>query len=135
VTTTPAMPHQSPSDDAPKWWRTALSIVARFAAGAIIAGVGGGEEESAAAVVGGVLIAASAIPTWYRAKIERLKAAHGSNWAVHRIEERMVDLERRQQEQLDRIEREQTEQIADLEERVEFAERLLTKQREQIGPG
>ena len=27
------------------------------------------------------------------------------------------------------------EQIADLEERIEFAERLLTKQREQIGPG
>ena len=27
------------------------------------------------------------------------------------------------------------EQIAELEERVDFAERLLTKQREQIGPG
>ena len=27
------------------------------------------------------------------------------------------------------------EQIADLEERVDFAERLLTKQREESGPG
>ena len=27
------------------------------------------------------------------------------------------------------------EQIADLEERVEFTERMLSKQRDQIGPG
>jgi len=43
---------------------------------------------------------------------------------VDRLEDRIADLELRHQEQ-----------IADLEERLEFAERLLTKQREQIGPG
>jgi len=40
------------------------------------------------------------------------------------VEDRMVELEHRH-----------LEQIADLEERIEFTERLLTKQREQIGPG
>ncbi len=43
---------------------------------------------------------------------------------VDRLEDRIANLELRHQEQ-----------IADLDERLEFAERLLTKQREQIGPG
>ena len=40
----------------------------------------------------------------------------------------MAELEHRQQDQMDRLEQMHTEQMADLEERIDFAERLLTKQ-------
>jgi len=114
------------------WWKIALSMLVRVVAGAIIAGVGGGEEESAAAIVGGILIAGSAIPTWYRARIGRLKAAHVGADLEHRFEDRMSEFEQRQLEQLDRIERMHTGQMAELEERIDFAERLLAKQRPEI---
>lgn len=100
-----------------------------------MAGVGGGEEESVAAVIGGVLIAVSAIPTWYRYRIERLRAGAGAAELERRIEDRMAEFERRQEEQIDRLEQMHSGRMADLEERIDFAERLLTKQREQIGPG
>ncbi len=79
------------------------------------------------ALIGGLLIAGSAIPVWYRDRIERLRAGRAGSAdtaLVDGLEDRMVELEHRH-----------LEQIADLEERIEFAERLLTKQREQIGPG
>ncbi len=41
-----------------------------------------------------------------------------------RIEDRIVEMEHLHQEQM-----------AELEERIDFADRLLIKQREQIGPG
>jgi hypothetical protein len=118
-----------------KWWKTALSMLLRVAVGAVIAGVGGGEEESVMAIIGGVLIGGSAIPTWYRSRIERLKAGRGVADLEYGFEDRMAEFEQRQQEQFDRLERMHTGQIADLEERVDFAERLLAKQRDQIGPG
>jgi len=118
----------------PSWWTTSLSILARVLGGTIIAAVGGDEEGSVMAIIGGLTIAASAIPTWYRAKIARLKSEGGVGELTRRLADRMVDFERRQQDHLDRIERMQSEQMADLEERIDFAERLLTKQREQIGP-
>jgi hypothetical protein len=132
--TPPAPPGTATVPPEYKWWKIALSMLVRAAVGGIIAGVGGGEEGSAAAIVGGVLIAASAIPTWYRARIERLKAERGGADLEHRFEDRISEFEQRQQEQLDRIERMQAGQMAELEERVDFAERLLAKQRPEI-PG
>ncbi len=105
-----------------------------LALGAFVAAVGGEEEESVAAVIGGVVIAASAIPTWYRARIERLKAGRGAAELEYRFEDRMAELEQRQQEQVDRLERMNMGQMAELEERIDFAERLLAKQRPEIGP-
>jgi hypothetical protein len=71
----------------------------------------------------GLVVASSAIPTWLRHKMERLRV--GVDPAlVDRLEDRIAELEHRH-----------LEQMTDLEERIEFAERLLTKQREQIGPG
>jgi len=118
-----------------QWWKTALSLIARVALGAILAGVGWDEEESVAAVIGGAVIGISAIPAWYRAKIERLRAARGGAEWEDRFEGRMAELEQRQREHMDRLERMHAGQMAELEERLDFAERLLTKQREQIGPG
>jgi membrane protein involved in colicin uptake len=111
-----------------------LSILVRITSGAVIAGVGGGEEESVMAVIAGVMIAGSAIPTWYRTKIARMKAGRGARDLEYRLEDRMAEFEQRQQDQMERLARMQTEHMADLEERIDFAERLLAK-REQIEPG
>ena len=117
------------------WWTTALSILGRIAVGTVIGVVGGVEEGSVAAIIGGVLIGTSAIPTWYWAKIERLKSGRGVTELEDRFEGRMAEFAHSQQEQMDRLEQMHAGQMTELEERLDFAERLLTKQREQIGPG
>ncbi len=108
------------------WWKTTISIVGRLTVGALMVAAGGDESEATiAAVIGGLIIGASAIPVFYRDTIERLKAGRTPVRVLDdRVEDRMAEMEHLHQEQ-----------IADLEERIEFAERLLTKQREQIGPG
>ncbi len=115
-------------------WHTALSIAGRLLLGFMIAAIGGDEEESVMAVIGGGVIAASAFPTWYRAKIDRLRANGGNTALFAQLEARMTALEERQQDRLDQIEQARSGQFADLEERVDFAERLLAK-RGQSGPG
>ncbi len=133
---TPPVPPRAVKEP-PKYerWKTAASILNRLTVGAFLAGIGGGEEESVAAVIGGLIIGASAIPVFYRDKVERLRAGRSDTPRVDGIEDRMVELEHRQQEQMVQFEQTHTAQMTDLEERIDFAERLLTKQREQIGPG
>jgi hypothetical protein len=110
------------------WWKTAIPLLGRVVLGVMLAAIGGDEEGSVAAVIGGTVIAGSAIPAWYRAKIERLKAGRAAEGLDDRFADRMAELEHRQQDQMDRLEQMHTEQMADLEERIDFAERLLTKQ-------
>jgi hypothetical protein len=86
------------------------------------------------AVIAGVVIAGSAIPTWYRTKIARMKVGSGGRDLEYRLEDRMAEFEQRQRDQFNRLAQMQTDQMADLEERIDFAERLLAK-KEQIGPG
>jgi hypothetical protein len=105
------------------WWKTAVPILLRLALGGILLGIAA-EEESVAGVTGALIVAVSAIPAWYRDKIERLRAARVERVRDGRVDERLAEMELRYREQM-----------ADLEERIDFAERLLTKQREQIGPG
>ncbi|UCD25587.1 MAG: hypothetical protein JSW51_06645 [Gemmatimonadota bacterium] len=109
-------------------------MLGRVMLGAVIAGVGGDEENSVMAVVGGLIIAGSAIPTWYRARIDRLKHGQSTPAAEVRITDRIAEFMRQQQAQMDRLEQMYSEQMADLEERVDFAERLLTKQSAQPPP-
>ncbi len=103
-----------------------LHIVARLAVGAFLFGVGVGEEESVAAAIGGVLIAGSSIPVWVRARAAQLAAGATG------LEERLTMLEQRHREQMAEFAQAQADHVADLEERVDFAERLLSKQREQL---
>ena len=91
-----------------------------------IIGVGVGEEESVAAAIGGVLIAGSSIPVWVRARAAQLAAGATG------LEERLTMLEQRHREQMAEFAQAQADHVADLEERVDFAERLLSKQREQL---
>jgi len=116
------------------WWKTAIPLLGRVVLGVMLAAIGGDEEGSVAAVIGGVIIAGSAIPAWYRDKIERLKAGREAPGLDDRFADRMADLEHRQQVQMDRLEQMHSEQMADLEERVDFAERLLTKHSAQPSP-
>ena len=128
-TGTPPVPPRAVSEP-PKyrWWKTTIPLLGRVVLGVMLAAIGGDEEGSVAAVIGGVIIAGSAIPAWYRDKIERLKAGRAAEGLDDRFADRMADLEHRQQVQMDRLEQMHTEQMADLEERIDFAERLLTKQ-------
>ena len=108
------------------FWKTVASIVARLGVGILLIGAGV-EEDSAGSAFGGMIIGLSAFPTWYRYTIQRLRAGRAERAGRtldEGFEDRMVEMARRQQEHL-----------ADLEERIDFAERMLTKQREQIGPG
>jgi len=116
------------------WWKTAIPLLGRVVLGVMLAAIGGDEEGSVAAVIGGTIIAGSAIPAWYRAKIERLKVGRDTPELDDRLADRMVDLEHRQQLQMDRLEQMHIDQIADLEERIDFAERLLTKHSAQHPP-
>ena len=107
----------------PSW--IAVSIIGRIAVGGIILFLTAAEQElGAGTVLVGLLVAGSAIPTWFRHKMERLRPGWADTALVDGLEDRMVELEHRH-----------LDQMTDLEERIEFAERLLTKQREQIGPG
>jgi hypothetical protein len=51
-----------------------------------------------------------------------------------RLEERVATMEQRHREQMAELVRMHADQSADLEERIDFAERLLTKRREQTNP-
>jgi len=131
----PAAVRRPPRPPGPSWWKIAFPLVGRIFLGTMIAGIGIGEEESVAALIGGLIIGGSAIPAWYRARIERLKAGRSSAQLNDQLEARMVELEQRHQEQLADLERMHTGQIAELEERMDFTERLLTKQRGPNDPG
>jgi hypothetical protein len=63
-----------------------------------------------------------------------LKAGTATMTLDERFKEQMAEMEQRHQEQMDRIEQMHAAQMIELEERVDFAERLLTKQRGQITP-
>jgi hypothetical protein len=109
--------------------KLALQILGRLAIGAVLFGVGVGEDESGAAAIGAIIIAGSAIPVWVRARAAQL----GKGGAAG-LEERVAAMEQRHREQMEELARMQADHVADLEERVDFAERLLTKQRDQTNP-
>ena len=100
----------------------------------MIAAGGDLSEATIACVVGGLIIGASAIPVFYRDTIERLKADRAAATHDHRIEDRMAELEHRHREEMRQADQMHAVQMAELEERVDFAERLLTKQRGEITP-
>ncbi len=82
------------------------------------------DEVSESGILGGLLITGSAVPTFFRAWKARLKPARPDTALPDGLADRILDMEHVH-----------GEQIAELEERIDFAERLLTKQREEIGPG
>ena len=129
---TPSVPPRAKSGSTKRPWWTAVSIIGRIAAGGILFLLA--EEGSVAIGLVGLLVAGSAIPTWYRHKMERLRAGWADTALADGLEDRMAEMEHRYREQMVQFEQTHTAQMTDLEERIDFAERLLTKQRQQIGP-
>lgn len=122
---TPVVPYGGQAEPSSfSWWPT-VSIGGRVAVGMILVILARVEQELGA-VTGmlGLLIAGSAIPAWARFKRERLRVGGSDAGRLDDLEDRLAELENRH-----------LAQITDLETRVDFAERMLTKQREQIGSG
>ena len=117
----------------PRWWKIAIPILGRLSVAAILA-IGAVDEQSVAGLIGSILIGASAIPAWYRWKIERLRLGPSGAAPAEGLEDRILEMEHRHREQIVQLEQGHAGQIAELEERMDFTERLLTK-REKIGPG
>lgn len=121
---TPSAPHAAVKVPRGRYWlKPGLSIAARLLAGMLFFGLGA-DGEPVGGILGGLVIGGSALPTWYRAVMrKRLQAPQADPELTERLEDRVYELEHRHREEL-----------ADLEERLEFAERLLTKQRDQLSP-
>lgn len=103
------------------WW-PAASIAGRIGVGfALMLLARAGTEFGATTGLLGLIVAGSAIPAWIRHRMERLRSG-GDPTLVDSLEDRIAELEHRHREEM-----------TELEERVEFAERLLTKQRGEIG--
>ena len=119
---TPPVPVRTVGESATRpFWPTA-EIIGRLAVGGLLLFLATVEHELGLGTgLVGLLVAGSAIPTWYRHRTERLRSGLVDPALADGLEDRMGELEHRH---LDRI--------AELEERIDFAERLLTKQRDQI---
>ncbi len=118
--------------DAKSRWREraklAAQIGARLLGGMILIGFGvdgNPQEAGTAAIIGGLIVAVSAIPTWYRARLGRSVRRDPDG-----LRERLATMEERHRQQIAELARMQADRVADLEERIDFTERLLTKQRE-----
>jgi 7-keto-8-aminopelargonate synthetase-like enzyme len=117
------LPHAAAS--AKKYWiLPSISIAIRVAVGTILV-VAAPVEKSLGSMAGGLIIGASAVPTFFRAWKARFLASQNDRTLPEGLTDRILDMEQAHRDQ-----------IADLEERIDFAERMLAKQREQqIGPG
>ncbi len=130
----PAPTQVAAEPERPKWWKTALGLAARLAVGMMLIAAGLGEDEPSG-VVGGLIIGGSAIPAWYRAKFGRLRLPGTGRRLGNRLEERLAEIERRHREEMEQLQETHAGHMADLEERLDFTERVLTRNREQIKPG
>ena len=117
-------------------------ITTQFALGAtaILAVLGGfamgGAEEEGMAIFAGLMTWALAIPIWWKARhASRAAALPGVAEIERLIDSRLQNAEERFRSQLGDAQ-DSGRQIMELEERLEFMERLLTKVRdERLGPG
>lgn len=134
MTGTPPIPPAAVSEQ-PKesWWKTAFAIALPLVVGGALMILGESEREYTG-ILGGLIIACSSVPTWYRIKLDRLKAGRVGGVSDARLANRMAEIEHRHREQMAQLDQNHREQIADLEERIEFTERLLARKRDELGP-
>jgi hypothetical protein len=87
--------------------------------------------EAPPVILAGVAVFLSAIPVWWKArKAERSGGMIGDTGLEKRIEQRVAEAEAGFREQLADIDH-NSRILAELEERIEFTERLLAKHRQQ----
>jgi hypothetical protein len=87
--------------------------------------------EAPPVIIGSLIIVGSAVPLWLKArKAERLGGSPDAKAIQDRVEKQLLAAEDREAQQYVDIEQ-NTNRIAELEERLEFMERLLAKRREE----
>jgi hypothetical protein len=88
--------------------------------------------EAAPAVLGGVVIAGSSFFLWRKAK-RAASMELGGGQATAEVQEFLMEAEERQLRAIGDFEELAGQRLADLEERIDFHERLLIKSRQQSG--
>ena len=88
--------------------------------------------EAAPAVFGGVVIAGSSFFLWRKAK-KAAATESGGGQATAEVQEFLIEAEERQLRAIGDFEEMAGQRLADLEERIDFHERLLIKSRQQSG--
>lgn len=87
--------------------------------------------EAPPVILGSLVLLGSTIPIWNRARRAARFGSTSEPKRIAQLEERINDLEERTIQQVGDIEEMNSRQMAELEDRLDFTERLLTKQREQ----
>lgn len=114
-------------------WDATKSIAARIALGGVFF-VSGVVWEAPPVIIGSLIIGASCIPLWLKARRVARGLSEGTG-DVAALEERVrafiADAEDRQISQLADIEEQTSHRLSEMEERLDFAERLLIKHQER----
>jgi hypothetical protein len=85
------------------------------------------------AILASLVIFGSCVPVWLKARKAAFLGAGDATGALEpRLKEFMSEMEYRQVQQLDEIAEQNARQIAELEERLDFTERLLAKQSDPV---
>ena len=89
--------------------------------------------EAPPVLLSSLVIFGSCVPVWLRARRAAILGYTGSAAVLEgRFKELLADMEYRQVQQLDEVAEQSSRQIAELEERLDFTERLLAKQADQV---
>ena len=108
---------------------TVKSVAARMTMGAFLIATAI-PFEAAPAVLGGLVVAGSSFFVWRKAKRVAMMDSEGGQ-STAEVREFLLDAEDRQLRALADFEEQAGQRLADLEERIDFHERLLVKSRQQ----
>jgi len=104
--------------------RTSMSVFARMALALLL--LTGGWDPSETAIVAGAVVGLSVLPALFRGRQDWLRAKSSATTRSG-VAERMAALEQACHQRMDEVEDAHAAHVADIEERLEVAERLLTK--------
>lgn len=89
--------------------------------------------EAPPVLISSLVIFGSCVPIWIRARRTAMLGHTGDTAALEsRLRELIADTEYRQAQQLDEVAEQNSRQIAEIEERLDFTERLLARQADQL---
>ncbi len=89
--------------------------------------------EAPPVLISALVIFGSCVPIWLHARKAAILGHTGDSAALEgQLKELMADMEYRHMQQLDEVAEQSSRQIAELEERLDFTERLLARQADQL---
>ena len=108
---------------------TVKAVAGRLALGGMFF-VAGVAWEAPPVIIGAFIVVASCIPLWRKAKRAATSEGQGAESRAQ-IQEFLLDAEDRQLRAIADFEEQAAQRLADIEERIDFHERLLIKSRQQ----